>query len=204
MPGTAFFEIALASAASLCSSSQPLQTPCLTSAAISAPKVLAAKPGGEQIQGALHISVLVCEMELLDSTLTIRSSDQGSRHLSCRVAGLPAAQRAAPHHTVTSRTAVHACMAAPSLRDADRSSCATVAAIAQPQGCAGVGSRNGFLVHPAATDASLHLGAVLRLSSASHAATAAGAQPSRVPVSLGACSASTAPGTAGDFLRRSQ
>ena len=168
VPGTAFFEMATAAAGSMCSSAEPALGACLTDAAIAAPKLL---ESGD--------SLLECKVPDAAGSglLTVRSAD--TVHLSCQLMCMQPVVHGGRH---TARLALRLL---PPQKAAASVQAAVVAAVAMPAACAGVGSRSCFLVHPAAGDASLHLGAVPR--------SAAGAQeppPSRVPVSFSAYTAS--------------
>ena len=176
VPGTAFLEAALAAAASMCSSVEPSLEPCVLDAAIAAPKLLAA-------QG----SMLECELHT-GGSLSISSADRGTVHLSCVLACLaPAASTQRGQRPGTAISHTFDTWAA-RLRLAPQGA-AAMATVALPAACAGMGSRSGFVVNPAAGDASLHLGAVPSVSPQQHSAAAADAPSSRVPVSLSAYTA---------------
>ena len=193
-PGTAFFEVATAAATALCSSAEPDLVPCLTDATISAPKLLHAKSNAPH--AADPESVLECEVDWEQggaatriSMLTIRSASKGTVHLRCGLAMLQA-----PESRQHSTSAV-ACLVRPKAAlpkhmaaDCPGSQRAILAAVAQPEDCGGVGGRSGFGVHPATADASLHLGAVA--STGAGLLAEAAPRPSRVPVALGAYTAS--------------
>ena len=177
VPGTVFFEAAFAAAASMCSAAEPSLEPCLLDAAIAAPKLLAAQD-----------SMLQCEVDM-DGSLSIRSADRGAMHVSCHLACLPSA--ASTQHGQRPAAAISQALIADSahLRSNHQRAAAAMGAVAAPAACAGMGSRSGFVVHPAAGDASLHLGAVPPVASVQHSAAAAESAPSKVPVSLSAYTA---------------
>ena len=206
VPGTAFFEFATAAAAALCSNAQPGMVPCLTHASISAPKVLHANTSDPQ---AAVENMLECKIDWEQagaaagvSMLTVRSASKAGVHLRCGAAMLQAPGSILRAANSVSKTA-RACRGQPTpavlrhLTESCRSQRAILAGVAQPKDCAGVGSHSGFVVHPAAADASLHLGAVPGSSTGSHAALAP--RPSRVPVALGAYTASLGATGTGNF-----
>lgn len=183
--------------------------PCLTDAAISAPKLLHTRSSDRHV--AVD-SILECEVDweqagtaASNSTLTIRSASMGSVHLRCGLALLQAPERVLQKPLAASSSAVAGLArltAAVQQRMAEGpSQKAILAGVRQPQDCAGVGSRSGFMMHPAAADASLHLGAV-RVDAGQVAEAAP--RTSRVPVGLGAYTASLCDALFGMLLVESQ
>ena len=169
--------------------------PCLTAATISAPKLLHARSSDRY--GAVE-SILECEIDweqagtaASSKTLIVRSASMGSLHLRCGLALLQAPARtlqkplAASHSAVAGLARLKASVQQHMAEGPSQK--AILAGVGQPQDCAGVGSRSGFAVHPAAADASLHLGAVC--VDAGPLAEAA-PRTSRVPIALGAYTAS--------------
>lgn len=150
----------------------------LAAASIAAPRILGS-PAAQQQAGSSP-GVLLCTVGLTGSHSGIQ--------LSSAPADIPA-ERAPSHLTATAAAVqIHSfpdrshvglrtlpvCLGSSSgLQKPSSRQMATVARVAQAAG-------DGYMVHPAAADSSLHLGAVVREE---------GNAPSRVPVGLGAYSA---------------
>ena len=168
--------MALAAATSLrADSSVPVAG--LAAASIAAPCILGSTAA--QQQAGSSPEVLLCTVGRTSSQNGIQLSSAPAVtqpngvpcHLSATVAAVQ--MHCVPGRAHTRQVAQHACHGSSSSQMASRSQTANIARIEDLAG-------DGYVVHPASVDSSLHLGAVIREEDNA---------PSRVPVGLGAYSA---------------